>query len=148
MKKILFSAVIALTVTAPAYAASGSTSTTQGSAQANIIAPIVLTHTTGSTLSFGSFTTAGSGSVTITSAGVASASPNVNFVPDSAPSADQFTVTGGVSRSFAVTTAAGTVAYNGTTINFTPLASVASTTTDVNGKASFSVGGTLALTGT
>lgn len=148
MKKILFSAVIALTVTAPAYAASGNTSTAAGVALANVISPIVLTHATGATLNFGSFTTGGGGTVVVTAAGAGSTTSEVNFVPGSAEAADQFTVAGDTSRNFAISTTAGTVGYNGTTISFSTLASAPSGTTSPTGTASFTVGGTLTLVGT
>ena len=148
MKKILLSAVIALSVAAPAYAASGNTSTAAGTAQANVISPIVLTHTGGATLNFGSFTTGGGGTVVVTAAGAGSTTSGVNFVPGSSEGADQFTVAGDINRSFSIATTAGTVANNGTTIGFTTAASAIAGTTDAAGTASFSVGGTLTLAGT
>ena len=148
MKKILFSAVIAMSVAAPAYAAtSGNTSTTAGSAQANVISPIVLTHTAGATLNFGSFTTGSGGTVSVTAASVGSTSSDVGFVPGSVEAADQFTVAGDVSRSFSIATGPGSVAYNGTTISFTTVPSAPTGKTDGSGAASFTVGGMLTLLG-
>ena len=148
MTKVLFSAVIALMVTAPAYAASGNTSTDTGSAVANVIAPIVLTHTSGATLNFGSFTTGAGGTVVVTSAGGGSTTAEVTFVPGTIEAADQFTVKGDRSRSFAVSTGNGTVSLGGTSIGFTTAASTTTTTLNAAGTAAFSVGGTLTLLGT
>jgi len=148
MKKIVFSAAIALTVAAPAYAASGNISTASGAAQANIISPIVLTHTASATLNFGSFTVGNGGSVVVTSAGVGSTLSDVNFVPGSLEAADQFTVKGDNARNFTIATTGGSVAFNTTTIAFSTAASAASGTTSGTGTASFTVGGTLSLVGT
>ena len=148
MKKILISTAIALTFAAPAYAASGNTSTASGAAQANVIAPIVLTHVANASLNFGSFTTGTGGSVVVTPAGVGTANSDVSFVPGSTEAADQFTVKGDTSRNFSIATTNGTVALNGTTIAFTTLPSAAAGTTSSTGTASFSVGGTLTLVGT
>jgi len=148
MKKILLSAVIALSVAAPAYAASGNTSTTAGAAAANVIAPIVLTHTSGSTLNFGSFTTGTGGSVVVTSGGVGSTTGDVGFVPGSSEAADQFSVKGDNTRNFSISTAAGTVSNGATSIAFTTTPSAGSGTTSASGTATFSVGGTLTVVGT
>jgi hypothetical protein len=148
MKKILVSTAIALTFAAPAYAASGNTSTAAGTAQANVIAPIVLTHVSSASLNFGSFTTGTGGTVQVTPASVGSTSLDVAFVPGSTEAADQFTVKGDNSRNFAIATTSGTVSYNGTSIAFTTTPSAASGTTSTTGTASFTVGGTLTLVGT
>jgi hypothetical protein len=148
MKKFLFSAAIALSVTAPAYAASGNSSTVAGSAVANVVAPIILTHTSGTSLNFGSFTTGTGGSVVVTAAGVGSVTGDVGLVPSSTEAADQFTVKGDNNRSFTITTAAGTVISGATSIAFTTVPSVASTTLSATGTAAFSVGGTLTVVGT
>ena len=148
MKKILLSAVIALSVAAPAYAASGNTSTAAGSAVANVVAPIVLTHTSGTSLNFGSFTTGTGGTVVVGSDGAGSATGDVGFVPSSTEAADQFTVKGDNNRNFSITTASGTVVNGATTIAFTTAPSAASGTTSATGTAAFSVGGTLTVIGT
>jgi hypothetical protein len=148
MKKILLSAVVALTISAPAYAASGNTSTAAGSAVANVVAPIVLTHTSGTSLNFGSFTTGTGGTVVVSPNGTGSATGDVGFVPSSTEAADQFTVKGDNNRNFSITTASGTVANGATTIAFTTAPSAASGTTSATGTAAFSVGGTLTVIGT
>jgi hypothetical protein len=147
MKKILVSTLIALTFAAPAYAASGNTSTTSGAAQANVIAPIVLTHVANATLNFGSFTTGSGGTVVVTPAGVGTANSDVSFVPGYIVAADQFTVKGDTQRSFSIATTGGTVAFNSTTIAFTTQPSSPSGATSTTGTAAFSVGGTLTLQG-
>jgi hypothetical protein len=152
MKKSVFCAAVALSglvgFTAPALAATGNSSTAAGIAAANVVAPIVLTHTTGSALNFGSFTSGTGGSVVVTVAGVGSTTGDVGFVPSSVEAADQFSVKGDATRNFAITTAAGSVSNGATTIAFTTVPSVASATTTAAGTAAFSVGGTLTLLGT
>ena len=147
MKKILLSAVIALSVSAPAYAASGNTSTDTGSAAANVVTPIVLTHTTGATLNFGSFTTGTGGTVVVGPDGTGSTTSDVAFVPNSTEAADQFTVKGDNSRSFAISTGGGNVAFGSTTIAFTTSVTSPTATLSATGTAAFGVGGTLTLHG-
>jgi hypothetical protein len=147
MKKILLSAAVALSFAAPAYAASGTSSQASGSAVANVVAPIVLTHTSGTSLNFGSFTT-GVGSVVVTAAGAGSVTGAVGFIPASTEAADQFTVQGDNSRNFSISTGSGTVTNGTTTINFATTPSAASGTLSATGAGAFSVGGTLTLGGT
>jgi len=148
VKKIILASVIALVSTTPAFAASGNTSTANGSATATIVSPIVLTHTPGASLGFGTFTTGTGGSVTVSSAGAGSVGGDVAFVPGSSNSADAFTVTGDASRSFSIATSGGTVTAGATNISFTTSASAAGDTLSGAGTASFTVGGTLTLAGT
>lgn len=148
MKKILLSAVVALSFAAPAYAASGNSSQASGSAVANVVAPIVLTHTGSASLNFGSFTTGTGGTVVVTSAGVGSTTGDVGFVPSSTEAADQFTVKGDNNRNFSITTGTGSVANGSVTIAFTTAPSAASGTLSATGTGAFSVGGTLTVVGT
>ncbi len=149
MKKIILASAIALISATPAFAASGNTSTANGTATATIVEPIVLTHTSGAALGFGRFTTGTGGSVVVSAAGVASVGGDVAFVPGSSSSADAFGVTGDAGRAFSISTGAGTVAdaVSGTTMGFTTVPSVASGTL-TGGVATFSVGGTLTVLGT
>ena len=147
MKKIIIAAAIALISATPAFAASGNSSTADGSATATIVEPIVLTHTSGAALGFGRFTTGTGGSVTVSSAGVGSVGGDVAFVPGSTNSADAFTVTGDAGRSFSISTGSGTVTDGTTTISFTTTPSAVSGTL-TGGSASFTVGGELTLAGT
>ena len=150
MNKFVLFAGIAFAVAAPAHAAStsGNTSTAPGTAAANIITPIVLSHTTGSSLNFGSFTTGTGGTVTVGADGTGSTTADVGFVPGSTEAADQFTVKGDLNRSFSISTGSGSVAFAGTSISFSTTPSAVSGKTDGTGAASFSVGGTLTVAGT
>ena len=148
MKKIILASAIALISATPAFAASGNTSSANGSATATVVEPIVLTHTSGAALGFGRFTTGTGGSVTVSSAGVGSVGGDVAFVPGSSNSADAFTVAGDASRSFSISTGAGTVTSGTNSISFTTAASAASGTLSAGGTASFTVGGELTLAGT
>jgi hypothetical protein len=148
MKKFLLSAaVVALTAAVPAYAASGNTSSDTGSAAANVVTPIVLTHAAAAKLNFGSFTTGSGGSVTVGTDNTGSVSGDVGFVPGSSEAADLFNVKGDVSRSFSISSTGGTVANGATTMAFTSVTSATTGTLSTSGTASFTVGGTLTVTG-
>jgi len=150
-KIILASAVVlgtALVSASPAFAAPGNTSTAAGSATATVVSPIVLTHTSGAALAFGSFTTGTGGTVVVTSAGSGSATGDVVFVPGNANTADAFTITGDFSRAYGITTTGGTVSNGTDTMAFTTAASAASGTLSATGTGGFSVGGTLTVAGT
>jgi len=148
VKKIILASVIAMVSATPAFAASGNTSSANGSATATIVSPIVLTHDSGAALGFGRFTTGTGGTVTVSVAGVGSVGGDVGFVPGSSNSADAFSVTGDAARSFSIATGAGTVSNGTTSINFTTTASASSSTLSGTGTGSFTVGGTLTLAGT
>ncbi|GEO01325.1 hypothetical protein NSE01_31570 [Novosphingobium sediminis] len=145
MKKIILASAIAFISATPAFAASGNTSSTNGSATATIVEPIVLTHTSGAALGFGRFTTGTGGTVTVTEAGVGSTGSDVAFVPGSTNSADAFGVTGDAGRSFSIATTSGVVSFSGNDMPFTTTASASSGALDTNGVASFTVGGTLTV---
>lgn len=148
MKKIILASVIAIVSATPAFAASGNSSTTNGAATATIVAPIVLTHTSGAALGFGRFSTGTGGTVVVTSAGVGSITGDVAFVPGSTNSADAFTVAGDNGRSFSISTAAGSVTDGTDTMTFTTSASLATDTLSATGTGGFTVGGTLTVAGT
>ncbi|WP_353228566.1 DUF4402 domain-containing protein [Novosphingobium sp.] len=131
-----------------AHAATGNTSTAAGTASATIVAPIVLTHTAGASLNFGKFTTGTGGTVVVASSGTGSVTSDVGFVPGSATTADQFSLTGDTSRAFGITTTNGTISNGSKTMSFTTAPSSASGTTTTSGTYSFSVGGTLTVVGT
>ena len=125
MKKIVLAAFIAAVSATPALAA-GNTDTEQGVAQATVVAPIVLTHTTGAVLEFGRFTS-DAGTVTVTTVGGRTASGPVLLTGTTA-SADAFTVEGDANRGYDIVTAAGTVAETGgTTMAFTTTAAASGT---------------------
>jgi Domain of unknown function (DUF4402) len=148
MKKIILASVIAIVSATPAFAASGNTSTAAGSATATIVAPIVLTHSSGAALGFGRFTTGTGGSVSVSALGAGSVGGDVTFVPGSTSAADAFTVAGDASRTYTITTTGGTVANGATTMAFTTTPSAASSTLSGTGTGSFTVGGTLTVAGT
>lgn len=148
MKKIIFAAVAVALAPASAFAASGNTSTANGTATAIVVAPIVLTHTSGASLNFGKFTTGTGGTVIVSSAGVASVSGDVGLVPGSTSSADAFSVAGDASRSFSITTTGGSVTSGATSMSFATAPSAATGTLSTSGAATFTVGGTLTVAST
>ena len=148
MKKLLLAAAVAAALPGSAYAASGNTSTANGTATATVVAPIVLTHTPSAALNFGKFTTGTGGSVTVSAAGVASVGGDVGLVPGSTSSADAFTVAGEGGRSFSIATTGGSVTSGSASMTFTTVPSATSATLGTSGTASFTVGGTLTVSGT
>jgi hypothetical protein len=149
-KRILAAVAIAATfgTVVDAKAASGNSSTAAGTASATVVAPIVLTHTSGSALNFGKITVGAGGTVVVTSGGSGSVTGDVGFVPGSTNAADAFSLTGDNSRNFGITTTSGTITNGTKTMNFTTAASSATGTTSSTGTYSFTVGGTLTVTGT
>lgn len=143
MKKFLF-AVLAGAVAVPAYAAPGDTSTAQGTATAQIVAPITLTHVSGAALSFGTLTAGTGGTVTISTGSVRTVGGDVSGITGVAPAADAFTVTGDANRSFAITTGGGSVTNGGNSMAFTTTAAPTASLSG-SGTASFRVGGTLTV---
>ncbi len=152
MNKILLTSAIALVSVAvsasPAFAAPGNTATATGTATAVIVAPITLNHPTTAALGFGRFTTGLGGSVIVSSAGVGSVTGEVTLVPGSTNSADSFTVAGDASRSFSIATTGGNVTSGATNMPFTTTPSAATLSLSTAGAATFTVGGTLTVSGT
>ncbi|OYW47651.1 MAG: hypothetical protein B7Y36_17070 [Novosphingobium sp. 28-62-57] len=148
MKKILLAAAVAAAIPGSAFASSGNTSTANGTATATIVAPIVLTHTSGAALNFGRFTTGTGGTVTVSAGGVGSVGGDVAFVPGSSSTSDGFTVAGDSGRSFSIVTTGGTVSSGSANMTFTTTPSAASAALSSAGTASFTVGGTLTVPGT
>ncbi|MBD2843117.1 DUF4402 domain-containing protein [Erythrobacter rubeus] len=147
MKKLILLAAASAVVSAPAMAAPGDTSTAQGSATAEVVAPITLTHVTNAALDFGTFTTGDNGgTVVVDLAGDGTDSGDVTLIGGSAEAADAFTVAGDASRSFSITTSAGSVGNGTDTMNFTTNAPTDGTLNG-SGAAAFSVGGTLTVAG-
>jgi len=133
-----------------AQAASSNASTATGSSTGKVVAPIVLTHTTGAALNFGSFSigTTG-GKVDVTPAGVATVTKQVTFAPGgTTPAADQFVVTGEKKTAFTIATTGGSVSNGTSTMTFTTTSSVANASTGKDGVYSFTVGGKLTVAGT
>ena len=148
MKKIIL-ATFAAAVAVPAAAAPGDTDTAQGVANAEIVAPITLTHDTGAALNFGTVASGDAGTVIVTTAGALDGASTADTLNGSTYSADAFTVSGDAGRSFSITTTGGTVADGGNSMSFTTTPSANSGTLSSpasgNGSASFTVGGTLSV---
>ncbi len=148
MNKIILASAIALVSATPALAAPGNTATATGTATAVIVSPITITHPTTAALGFGRFTTGLGGTVIVSSAGVGSVTGEVTLVPGSVNSADSFTVAGDASRSFSITTTGGNVTSGATNMAFTTAPSASTLLLSTAGAASFTVGGTLTVSGT
>lgn len=140
---------LAMVTATTARAASGNTSAAPGTAAGTVVAPIVLTHTAGAALGFGSFTVGSGGTIVVTAAGAGSTTSSVAFVPGGAGvTADKFALTGDVSRNFTISTTNGTVTSGSRSMAFTTVPSATTGTTSASGGYNFSVGGTLTATGT
>jgi hypothetical protein len=150
MKKIALAALATVFAAGAAHAApTGNSSTADGSATATIVAPIVLTHVDGAVLSFGTFTTGAGGAVIVSAAdGTGNDTGEVGFVSGSTTSADEFTVTGEANRGFDIVTRNGSVTNGTDTMVVRPTPSAPTGTLDVDGNASFKVGGRLIVAGT
>lgn len=145
MKKIALLAAGFAIASTPAFAAPGDTDTATGSATAEVVAPISVTHDTGAVLDFGTFTPGtAAGTVVITQAGVSSVTGDVVMMSGSTESADAFTVTGGANRAFSITATNGSVTSGANSMAFvTDVA--ASGLLDGTGTDNFAVGGTLSV---
>ncbi len=148
MKKILLSAVVALSFAAPAHAASGNLSQAVGSALANVVSPIVLIHPSTASLNFGTFTTGTGGSVVVTAAGAGSVTGDVGFVPASTEAADLFLVKGDNNRNFTIATSNGSVTNGAVSMAFITIPSAFVSTLSATGTGTFAVGGALTVSGT
>lgn len=125
----------------------GNTATAQGSATAEVVAPITLVHVSTASLDFGTFTTGtGGGTVTVDASGVGTAGGEVTLLGASVEAADEFEVEGDADRTFSITTTAGSVTNGTNTMEFTTSAA-ANGTLDASGAASFFVGGELTVVG-
>ena len=149
MKKILFVAAIAAGLSGgAAQAATGNSATGTGTANAVVVGPLQITHNTGAALNFGSFTAGTGGTVSVTSAGVASATGDVGLVTGSTPTADAFTVVGTPNRAFGiVASSSNTVSTGGAnpaTMPFTVSAANSASLT-AGGTFALAVGGTLTV---
>jgi hypothetical protein len=132
----------------PAFAAPGNSSSDDGAATAEVVSPLTLTHDAGASLNFGTFTVGDTGgSVTVSRAGNGTASGDVTMMPGSVEAADAFTVEGDPSRRFGIVTTDSTVDLGTDSMAFTTDAR-ANHTLDINGDATFTVGGVLTVVGT
>lgn len=144
MKKIILAAA-AVAFATPAMAAPGDTATDSGTATAEIVAPITITHDAGAALDFGIVIPGtAAGTVVVSQTGAGSVTGDALFVSGSTNAADSFTVTGDASRAYTIVTTGGSVASGTNTMSFTTSAP-ASSTLSATGSDSFSVGGTLSV---
>lgn len=147
MKKIaLIAATAAAFTSAPAFAQVLDDNQAEGSATAEVVAPITLTHVAGAELSFGTFTAGTGGTVVVTRGGAGSSTGGVVLLAGSVESSDEFDVAGDADRRFSITTTPDVITHTDgtTTMAFTPDAR-ANHTLDAAGDASFTVGGTLTV---
>jgi hypothetical protein len=129
-----------------AMAASGNSATGAGAAAGTVVAPIILKHTAGAVLNFGTVTVGSTGgAIVVTGAGVGTPLGTVAFVPGSTVSADAFTVTGDANRAYSITTGAGSVTAGSASMVFATTPSVSQTTLGATGTGTFTVGGSLAV---
>lgn len=150
MKKYAIIAAFAAALTsAPAFAQALDDNQAQGSATAEVIAPITVTHVSGAALNFGQFAATRAGTVTVTQTGTRT-SADVDLAAGSVPSADSFTVAGDRGRAFSIATSSSNVVTHadGDTMTFTvdaPTTGTLSSPSSGNGTANFNVGGALAV---
>lgn len=147
LKKLIVLAATAALISTSAAAAPGDTSTAEGVATAEVVAPITLEHVKGASLNFGTFTTGDAGgTVVVDAAGVGTATGEVTLLGGSVEAADAFTVAGDANRAFSIDTAGGAVT-NGTDKMIFTTNAASSGKLNAAGAATFSVGGTLAIAG-
>jgi hypothetical protein len=143
MKRIAIAGAMLALLPACAFAASGNAATQPGTASATVLAPIVLSHTGGSALKFGTFTVGVGGTVVVSPAGLGSVTGTVTFAPGSTNAADAFSVSGDPGRNFSIATTTSSVTSPSGNIVFTTLPSAAQATLNASGRGTFTVGGTL-----
>lgn len=144
MKKIALAAALVAFTATPAFAQTQDTD--QGSATAEIIAPLDLVHTSGAALDFGAFTVGTGGTVTVDSTGAGTAGGNVTLIAGTTL-ADSFDVSGEAGRTFSISTTNDQLTGPGGNLSFSTAASAASGTVGAGGTASFTVGGVLTVPG-
>ena len=140
MMKFVIAAVAVALSSGSAYAA-----TANGSATAEVVSPITLTHTPAATINFGMIDAGTGGSVTVTPLGAGTAGGGAALVAGSINSADAFTITGGANRGYTIATAPGIVNSGIFAMNFTTTPSAATATLSLAGAGAFTVGGTLTV---
>lgn len=146
LRKLCIIAAVALTPGA-ALADSANRMTQTGTARAEAIDPLLLSHWAGFTLRFGRFSAGTAGTVTVSPAGTATFAGGVDVAPGSSTAADRFIVQGEPSRQITITTGAGTVSSGGNTMAFTTTPSLPAGYIPPAGIGYFTVGGTLAVNG-
>lgn len=146
MKKFAIIAATAAAMASTPAAAQLADNQANGSATAEVVAPITLTHTDGSELSFGTFTAGTGGTVVVARNGNGSTTGDVVLLAGSVESADSFDVAGDADRRYSITAVGGDITHTDgtTTMSFTTNAQN-NRTLDASGDDSFSVGGTLTV---
>lgn len=143
MKKIVIAAVAAA-IAVPAAAAPGDSATANGTATAEIVAPIAIVHD-GGALDFGLIVPGtAAGTVVVDAAGNGTDGGDATLLPGSTTAADSFTVTGVADATYSIVTGTGSLTGPGTAMAFSTAPSAASGTL-TGGTDSFTVGGTLAV---
>lgn len=145
MKKFAILAAVGVAISAPAAAAPGNSSSAEGQARAQIVAPITITHD-GGWLSFGTIVpgTVG-GTVQVDQGGGATVTGDAVLVAGTTPvSADSFTVTGDAGRQFNLTSTNSTVDLGAESMPFTTLVD-ATPVTLTGGSVQIFVGGELTV---
>lgn len=146
MRQYLCAAIVATTVAAPACAQSGTIMSRTGSANAQVVRPIVLVKAAGFALRFGRFTTGTTpGTVVVNANGSASASGGATFVTGSSTSADRMIVRGDPNRQVFITTGPGSVSNGSAVMNFTTTPSLPTGFIPPPGAGFFTIGGTLTV---
>jgi len=148
MKKFaILGAVLAAATSTSAFAqATLDDNQAEGSATAEVVAPITLTHVAGAELNFGTFTAGSGGTVVVTRGGAGSSTGDVVLLAGSTESSDQFTVAGDADRRFSITATGDDITHTDgtTTMSFTTDAR-GNHTLSAAGAADFTVGGTLTV---
>jgi len=125
--------------------AAGNTFTTNGSAKAEVMDPISVTHIGGQELRFGKFSVTTAGTVTVPIVGPAIATGGVAFVNGSNVATDRFTISGIRNRAVAIVTFPGVVTLGPNSMAFTTVPSQSTGVLSNGGQLTFRVGGTLAV---
>ena len=116
MKKIVLATSMVALSAGTAHAASGNTANATGTATANVVTPISISHNSGASLNFGTITAGTGGTVVVTQAGAGSVTGDVGTVAGNTNSNDAFTVNGDTTRAFNITaSASNTVSTGGAT---------------------------------
>lgn len=153
MGTLVLASLASLALGPQAAWAAGPLATVTGTITAVLVPPISVSHSAGSTLSFGTFAASAGGTVTITAPasgaiGAVSITGGITFVSASAPANDSFSVTGQPNTPLVISTTNGTVTSGANTMSFTttPMATLwLIPGTGASATASFTVGGTLTV---
>lgn len=145
MRKLV--ALIAVVACTPmeCFAASGNVETINGTARAQAVTPLILVHTTGTSIRFGRFTVGSAGTVVVPNTGAASVTGGVTFSVGSVTGLDRFVAFGDPNRLISITTSSGTVTSGGNSMSFTTVPMLPAGYIPAGGNGFFTVGGTLSV---